>query len=252
MLSYRDFKDILLSFSYKKNQIFLVSFPKTGRTWLSYMLREIESKKNIDLNYIISHDFSEIIIESGFRQDSNIIFKNTNRYFYRRAKVIFLVRDPRDVIVSHFHQVTKRAKNPLQFSSISSFVRNKSLGFNRIIHFYNLWCKQKHIPKSFYLIKYEDLVNNGENELKKLLSFFNVNVSSNLIDQVYSESNAKKMRQKELQNKLSDFNNFGKQINQLKVRKAKVGNYKDELDLSDINYCNELMKNLNTYFKYKI
>ena len=37
-------KDYLLSYTYKNNQVFLVSFPKTGRTWLSYMLDQIEDK----------------------------------------------------------------------------------------------------------------------------------------------------------------------------------------------------------------
>ena len=51
------------------------------------------------------------------------------------------------------------------------------------------------------------------------------------------------MRNKELVNKLSGFNDFGKEINHLKVRKAKVGSYLDELSQSDIEYCNYLLKN---------
>ena len=44
MLFWRYLKDYLLSYTYKNNQVFLVSFPKTGRTWLSYMLDQIEDK----------------------------------------------------------------------------------------------------------------------------------------------------------------------------------------------------------------
>ena len=56
------------------------------------------------------------------------VFRYTNRFRYRRSKVIFLVRDPRDVVVSHFYQVTKRSKNPFVFNSITDFVKDDILG----------------------------------------------------------------------------------------------------------------------------
>jgi len=251
MLFWRYLKDYLLSFTYNKNQVFLVSFPKTGRTWLSYMLNQIEIKSKREINYLKTHDFSEIIIESGYKQNPNLIFKYVKRYFYRRAKVIFLVRDPRDVVVSHFHQITKRTKKPLSFLSISDFVRHKTLGFNRIIQFYNLWYYQKKIASDFFLVKYEDLINNGENELKKIFKFLEINIDDKIIKEVYKKSSADKMRDKELGNNLSGFNDFGKEVNYLKVRKAKIGSYLDELSKSDIEYCNHLLKNLKGFNFYK-
>ena len=67
---------------------FLVSFPKTGRTWLSYMLDQIEDKSDKKINYLKTHDFSEIVIESGQKQ-IKFNLQICKRYFYRRAKVIF-------------------------------------------------------------------------------------------------------------------------------------------------------------------
>jgi len=180
MLFWRYLKDYLLSYTYKNNQVFLVSFPKTGRTWLSYMLDQIEAKSGKEINYLKTHDFSEIVIESGKKQNPSLIFKYVKRYFYRRAKVIFLVRDPRDVIVSHFHQITKRTKKPMYFSSISEFVRHETFGFNRIIQFYNLWYNQRKISKDFFLVKYEELKNNGENELKKIFNFLEINIEEKI------------------------------------------------------------------------
>ena len=180
-----------------------------------------------------------------------MIFKYVKRYFYRRAKVIFLVRDPRDVIVSHFHQITKRTRKPFNFLSISDFVRHKTLGFNRIIQFYNLWYYQKEIASDFFLVKYEDLINNGENELKKIFNFLEINIEDKIIKEVYKKSSANKMRDKELVNNLSGFNDFGKEVNYLKVRKAKIGSYLDELSKSDIEYCNHLLKNLEGFNFYK-
>ena len=123
MKIWRDIKDFILSYYYPKRQYFLVSFPKTGRTWLMHMINQMKEQSNHILKkeeYFIfnEHDNSEIILEDGTRNNPLDIFKFTSRFRYKRGQVIFLVRDPRDVIVSHFHQVTKRAKNSICYPSI--------------------------------------------------------------------------------------------------------------------------------------
>jgi hypothetical protein len=163
-----------------------------------------------------------------------------------------LVRDPRDVVVSHFHQVTKRSRNPFVFKSISDFVKDDILGFNRIIHYYNLWFSQKEIPKDFLLIKYEDLLNEGVDTLSEINKFFNIDITKDKIEKIYSESSADKMRKKEKENKLEGFKDFGKERDKLKVRNAKIGGFINELSEDDILFCNKEMKLLNSYYNYKI
>ena len=173
MRSWKNFKDLLFAFLDSKGKYYLVSFPKTGRTWLIHMLKAIDqahldaaairhvhsgdpiSTQLTTSSFLQSvsiektHDNSAIILEDGTRPNPDSIFYYTYRKRFTRSKIIFLVRDPRDVVVSHFHQVTKRANNPFLFDSISDFVRNEKLGFNRIIHFYNLWIKNKQYPSCY-------------------------------------------------------------------------------------------------------
>ena len=257
MKFWRDIKDFILSYYYPKNQYFLVSFPKTGRTWLNYMIKQMVKQSNHPVknnqNFILNeHDNSEIIIENGTRNNALDVFKFTSRKRYRRGKVLFLVRDPRDVVVSHFHQVTKRAKNPFVFNSISDFVKDDILGFKRIIQYYNLWFFQKDIPKDFLLIKYEDLLNQGVDTLSEINKFFNIDITKDKIEKIYSESSADKMRKKEKENKLEGFTDFGKDRDKLKVRNAKSGGFINELSEDDILFCNKEMKLLNSYYNYKI
>ena len=253
----RNIKDFILSFSYPEGQYFLVSFPKTGRTWLMHMIHQLKELSNHPLknreHFIFNeHDNSEIIIENGYRNNPLDIFQFIGRNRYRRGKVIFLVRDPRDVVVSHFHQVTKRARNPFVFNSVTDFIKDEILGFNRIIQYYNLWHSNRSIPKDFILIKYEDLLENGVEELQKINDYLSLNISVSNIEKVYENSSASKMRKKELANQLDGFRDFGKDKNQLKVRNAKIGGYINELSDEDIAYCNAQMKELNPYFNYKI
>ena len=257
MKFFRCIKDFILSYYYPKGQYFLISFPKTGRTWLIHIIHQMKDLSRNDFktkdNFIYSdHDNSEIIIENGTRNNPLDIFNFSSRYKYRRSKVIFLVRDPRDVIVSHFHQVTKRSKNPFLFSSITDFVRDDIIGFKRIIHYYNLWFNNKDIPENFLLIKYEKLLNNGLFELEKIKIFLELDISINDIEKIYNASTANNMRVKEIDNKFKDYNDFGKERNYLKVRNAKIGGYVNELSNEDILFCNKEMLKLNPYFEYKI
>ena len=215
-----------------------------------HMLSHLTTDTKSHILVEATHDMSEVIIENGYRPDPDILFNFPGRVRYRRSNVIFLVRDPRDVIVSHFHQVTKRAIDPFIFRSISDFVRDEQLGFKRIIYFYNLWFRYKHIPNNFHLIKYEDLLNNGVFELDRVCKFLGIKCDISMIEDTYNKSSASKMRDKEIKNQLEGFNNFGKNKNQLKVRKAKIGSYLEELNDDDIAYCNIELKHLDKFFNY--
>lgn len=265
MKIWRDIKDFILSYYYPKNQYFLVSFPKTGRTWLMHMICQIQVKDfnwrslsslkplKLNKNFIFNeHDNSEIILENGTRNNPLDIFRFTGRNRYRRSQVLFLVRDPRDVIVSHFYQVTKRSKDPFIFNSISEFVRDEKLGFNRIIHFYNLWYRHRDIPKSFMIVRYEDLFKDGVKELRRISDFLDLSIDDAAYEIVYNNSAADLMRNKEIKNIFKGLNDFGIDRNQLKVRNAKIGGYKSELSDEDIKYCNSEMRHLNSFFGYKI
>jgi hypothetical protein len=249
---WRNIKDIVLSCYYPSGQFFLVSFPNSGRTWLMYMLKSILKEAGKENLYIEgTHDCSEIIIENGTRQDPNLIFNFTNRFRYLRARVIFLVRDPRDIITSNFHQVTNRSKNPFKFNSKSEFVRHDVYGFKRVIHFFNIWYNNRAKPQDFLFIKYENLLENTM-DLKRIINFLNVDVSDESIERIYQESTSSKMREKEKKNQLVGFSDFGKEVNKLKVRKAIKGSYLTELTFEDIIFCNKEMEKLNPYFGYKI
>jgi len=252
MKLWRNIKDIILSFYYPSGQFFLVSYPNSGRTWLMYMIKTILKEVGKEDLYIEdSHDCSEIIIEDGTRQDPTLIFRFTDRYRYIRSRVVFLARDPRDIISSNFHQVTNRAKNPFEFNSKSEFVNHEIFGFKRIIHFFNLWFANKNKPKEFLLIKYENLLGSAD-DLKRMIEFLSIDVSDELIERVYKESTADKMREKELKNQLKGFSDFGKGANKLKVRKARKGSYLTELSEEDIEFCNMEIRKLNPYFGYTL
>lgn len=89
-----------------------------------------------------------------------VLFINTLLKIFPDAKFIHIVREPRDNIYSQI--ISFREKNPI-------FRAYQWVGFNKIIE-----AKKKQLPDRFFLIKYEDLVENPEGIMMELSKFLNI------------------------------------------------------------------------------
>jgi len=252
------------------NVTYLVSFPKSGVTWLQLMLSQFLVRHyQINQNKIImrlneltksypflpqirrTHEESYLINENGTYNNPHKLFIYGGRIRYLKNKVILLVRDPRDVVVSHYYQVTKRSEKPLHFDSLSQFVQDPIYGFDRIIRFYMIWHRNWWIPKKIMLIRYEDLLENTETEIQNILNFVNIcNVDQRVINEVVQFCRADNMRKLEKEGNIEGMKKFGEKQDSMKVRKAKTGSYQEELSDPDIDFCNKRMKVLPKIYGY--
>jgi len=270
--AYYGIEDFIMYLKADPNSIYLVRYPKVGSNWLRYMLGQVISKTyNIDLKnpttlsdlkeyrskgvqvpvIIGTHDDSGILSESGRMTDYEKLFIYGGRQRYRKNPVILMVRDPRDVVVSFFHQVTKRSAMPMKIEK-SEFVRHPFFGIQRVIRFYQIWQKNKDIPKELLIIRYEDLFKDKIKTLEKAVNFIGIQeVSKELLEEVYESSKAEKMRKLESMGKL-DIERFGEDRNSMLVRKGKIGSYLDELSEEDIDFCNRVMRNMPEMYGYEI
>lgn len=263
----------------KKEKIdaFVISFPKCGRTWLNFMLGKlfenhlnlsgISAQKSFDLNLYHSF-FPDKIPHIAFTHDGNQNFfrtakqLKTNKNKYNKAKVIFLVRDPRDVIVSSYYEKTKRSNlgnrektfwKPIK-GTISDYVYEKHGGIDTIIEFYNIWYRNKNIPKSFMLLKYEDLHINTLHELSRIIDFLELDgISESSKKYAITNSSFQNMRTIESNgfalDKLKPANSDD--INTYKTRSGKIGDYVNHLNENEIEYLsNKIKYTLNPFFGY--
>jgi Sulfotransferase domain len=104
----------------RKVESFVVSFPKTGRTWLRVLLAAVEAnRRGEDTNAVVGQWLEH---EAPTLADRSVFFTHAlSANAHERVEAmshflgyigdrrrVFLVRDPRDTIVSYFFQVTKR------------------------------------------------------------------------------------------------------------------------------------------------
>ncbi|MCB9798594.1 sulfotransferase domain-containing protein [Candidatus Nomurabacteria bacterium] len=107
-----------------------------------------------------------------------------------RKKSILLVRDPRDVVVSYYFQITQREPDvkKLYFQdkdvTMSEFIRHDKLGIANIVSYMNVLYEvvQEVRGNDFLIISYRDLKNKPFVTLKKLFEYAGItNVDNTLL-----------------------------------------------------------------------
>lgn len=191
----------------------------------------------------------------------------TNKDKFRGKKVIFLVRDPRDVIVSSYFEAVKRGqmfgKNPYQTreahfdGNLSEFIDRQHGGFDTILKFYNIWAENRSVPEGFLLVRYEDLKQDAHGELERVLEFLGLeNVSDETIDEAVYFGSFENMRRLEENGRFKSgiLKPADKEdMDSYKTRKGKIGGYQDYLTEDEIRRLNAKMhQTLNSYYGYSI
>lgn len=160
-------------------EVVLVSFPKTGRTWLRLLIGRALTKQFglSNANPMELHQLAARhpgIPKIWVSHDDNPQFKapddlETSKRRYRRKKVILLVRDPRDVLVSLYFQMRQRRQR--YTGDLSTFITERVGSFDTLLRFYNIWAAERHVPRDLLLVRYEDLSIDPARELRRVLRF---------------------------------------------------------------------------------
>jgi len=246
-------------YSFRKIDVIINSFPKSGRTWLRVMLiRYLQLHYNLEINPKIlnplvlvnlNHELPKIIFIHGnevpFLLEPEKITSST--IGYQKKKFIFLVRDPKDVIISSYFERTKRGDNLSNYKgTISEFLRLKKGSLETILKFLRIWYENKSKFDNFLLIKYEDLRTNPEKEMFRILDFMGIpNIDKNKIFDCVEFGSFNKMKKMEKNGVFDDPILKPTKVaedNSFKTRRGKVGGYVDYLNKSDIEFLNERIK----------
>lgn len=213
----------------------VVSFPKSGRSWLRYALELTDEASDI----VFCHDEFEYNdgAKPALNFDLDIRYK---RYDRRSDKIVYVDRDTRDTIVSLYNQVTGRFSDFFNYTDdISAFIRDDYFGVDNLIRFQKIWrmlTQQNH----WLMIRYEAMHHDFAAELSKVCDYFGIKISDERlthIAEMASFDNMKQLEQSGHSNRpwLTPRNSYAK------VRKGKVGGYATELAPPDIDYIEERM-----------
>lgn len=218
------------------DDVFLVSYPKSGNTWTRFLIANlVYPEKNPDFSNInrLLPDLEEMSKRDLGRAPRPRILKSHQYFDPRYPKVIYIVRDPRDVVLSEYYFDIKRRAiaddYPLpQF--VLRFVRGElnhpygTWGENAATWFYT----RRGDPR-FLLVKYEALQSEAMEEMGRIASFLGISTAPERLAYAIEQSSADRMR--ELEKKQSHLWSSTRETRQDKpfIRSAKAGGWKAEL-----------------------
>jgi len=254
--------------------IVFVSFGKSGRTWLRVMVSRLYQQmyglpKQTLIGFDNFHRMNTAIPRMFFTHDNYIgdyTGHTDSKVDFYGKKVVLLARDPRDVAVSQFFQwkyrlkPTKVAINkyPDEGSDISifDFVMKSDTGLTWVTGFLNQWAQEAENIEDFHLVRYEDLKARPVETLEKLVKFMGAPASAEHIQDAVEFSSYENM--KKMEEKKTFWLSGGRMVprdrsnpNSYKVRRAKVGGYKDYFDDQQVAEIEAYLRdNLSAFFGY--
>lgn len=233
---------------WEQARLCVVSFPKSGRTWLNVMFAKVisdsrQAKFCLDIpGVLFTHDNSD-------KPDRPVW---VDARAYANKKVVFLSRDPRDIMASYYSHRTRR--DEIYTGSISDFIRDSRYGLVRVITFMNAWWAQRHIPRDFLLLRYEDLKIDPRGELNHFLEFAGMSGRVRVVEDAVAFASFEGMLEMERKGALSDPRlrpANAEDPESYKVRKAVVGGYRRVFSQQDIAFLDEMVaRDLEKNFGY--
>ncbi len=243
----------------------IISYPKCGRTWVrlvlgKYVLNGIEGNplELLEITGPLPGIPTTDLTHDDFPHWKPVDKMHLKKRMYRDNKVVFLVRDPRDVVVSYFFHYTRRgdkyrAQDPNFNGTLSDFIRYRIGGLESIIKFYNAWARERGEPRDFHLVRYEDLQGDPAGSFRGLISFLDW---PDLGDQALAEAVAfgsfDNMRSLEENDAFGSFRLEAPKDGDpeaYKMRRGKIGGFKDYMTEKDILFANEFInRELDDFF----
>lgn len=237
---------------------YVLSFPKSGRTWLRMLLATYFSQHyNVKVTPEITEQGRQnprvpIIRFTHLGAETPSLDCDLGRL--KNKRVIFLIRDPRDVVVSYYYEVTRRASVwPDHVSSIHSFVRDGCFGIPRIVEFMNLVMRNRQRIPRLRIISYEELQRDTAAKLGELLAFTGVRgVQEEVVRLCVKSCSFENMRGMEAKGLIAHDSmrpGDASDPQSYKVREGRVGGHRGYLLADDLDYVNAyIRRNLDSVY----
>lgn len=252
---------------YKAADVFIVSLGKSGRTWLrvflyayfcrvenrEFTMRADELRDSRAPRMIFTHDLW------AFRTTRKLDARLTGRHLIpscesREKPIVLLVRDPRDVLVSLYFQVTKRSKR--YGGTMSELIRHPELGVESIVEVLNAWMAEWGGRKNFMLLRYEACRRDADAAFRSVLEFLDVRpIDSAAFAYAREFSSFDNMKKLEAAGRFK----AGAKIltpgdagdpDSFKTRRGVVGGFKDYLNAEDLRNIDRAMARLDARYGY--
>ena len=223
------FSEFKQRFGQQEDDIYIVTYPKSGTTLMQMIVYQLTTDGDTNFNHI--YEVSPWIRNACHRGEeipnvkSPRIIKSHDLYkdFEKgtKGRFIHVHRNAEDVAVSMYHQ-TKNYKKPdldLEEYIHKTFLGQKDYNWFK---YSKEWFNNKKKFNILYL-RYENLINNKETEIRRIADFLNINLTDEVLTRTLECSSFDFMKQHEKKFGLQPPEKVKKFVFDEFIRKGKVG-----------------------------
>jgi hypothetical protein len=193
------------NFAVYPDDTFIVSYPRSGNTWTRFLIANLmfpgESVSFSNIERLIPDTSSQSNRALKHTPRPRII--KTHQYFdHRYGKIIYIVRDPRDVALSYydFHRKYRHIADDYPLETwVDEFVRGNLISSDWGSWGENVasWLYTRGQSPGFLLLRYEDMIEHTPRELARIARHFGIEVTSERLNSVVEECSVEHMRELE-------------------------------------------------------
>lgn len=232
---------------FRDNDVFLVGYPKSGNTWLQNLLAGLTYGVCSDTlpGRLVQEMVPDVHYKKYFQRfGETTCFKSHHlpRKEYRR--VIYIVRDGRDALVSYWHYHKALTGKELDFENM---VESPIEGHGKWADHVLAWMDNPYDAR-LLLLKYEDLLQDGASQLRRICEFLELDKPQAELEKIVEVNQFDSLKEKE---KRLGFGHDTWKTDQPFFRRGVTGAYKDEMPLEAIRKFNEINRELMKKLSYE-
>jgi len=166
-----------------ETDIFLASYPKSGNTWLRFLIANLLAPdKEITFRNVDDYVFSFNRDPKTWPTDKHPRFiKSHWRFFQHYPRFIYIFRDGRDALISYYHFMQARTGSTETFSEfLDQYMGDKEdIPFGRWDQHLKavMVAMQSRHPQSFLVLQYENMLDFPVDAARKVALFCGLNAS---------------------------------------------------------------------------
>jgi hypothetical protein len=207
--------------------IFIAGYPKSGNSWFQELIAGVVYgvMPEFSLPALVHELVPDVHFKAFYQRFNTPMFFKTHslpRPEYKR--VVYLLRDGRDAMVSYFHHSSAVGRKP---PSLLRMVQDgPELGPCKWHEHVKAW-QANPFGASLMTIKYEDLQRDAAGEMMRFCEFARLERDQKFVQEMAQATAFKKMQGKEARERIYVTSDWPK--DKLFRRRGKVGSYKDEM-----------------------
>jgi hypothetical protein len=240
------------------DDVFILSFPKSGNTWTRFLIANLvypETPADFSNINRLTPDPEGLSKRALAKMPRPRIIKSHQYFDPRYPRIIYIVRDPRDVLLSWYHFQRKCRVIDDQYSLeeyAARFIAGEIGPYGSWGDNVASWLVTRHNRPGFLLLRYEDMLANTAQELAKVAVFLGIDPDAERIATAVGRSDAGTMRKLEKSQALLWSSTRETRQDIPFVRAAKAGGWRTEVPESAILQLEAQWGLLMTYLGYEL